>query len=66
MQALRETPPTTNCIFQVKDGISETAEEALVFLRAREEFWNQLKLGGSGVGGNNTKAIKPSRSKTRL
>jgi len=30
---------------RVKKRISNTAEEALLFLRAREEFWQQLKLG---------------------
>jgi hypothetical protein len=32
---------------RVKKRISNTAEEALKFLRAREEFWQQLKLGQS-------------------
>lgn len=32
-------------IDRVKKRISNTAEEALKFLRAREEFWQQLKLG---------------------
>jgi hypothetical protein len=44
----------------VKEEISDTAEEALVFLRAREEFWNQLKLGG----GNGPR--KPQKSVSKL
>ena len=33
----------------VKKIISKTADQALDYLKAREEFWNQLDLGSGGV-----------------
>ena len=35
-------------IDDVELGVSETAYEALDFLRSREKFWKQIQLGGSG------------------
>jgi hypothetical protein len=32
----------------VKRNISQTANQALDYLKSREEFWNQLQLGTSG------------------
>ena len=52
----------------MKQEISDTAEEALVFLRAREEFWNQLKLGGGGSNAPRKpvkQAAKNNKSKSR-
>ena len=51
---------------RIKRGISATAEEALEYLRMRDEFWSQLELGtGTGTGpGQKSDGKKEKRPKS--
>ena len=43
----------------VEMEVAETAHEALEFLKSREKFWNQIKLGESGAKLAKNKKGKP-------
>ena len=66
----RPSVPAPDDPFNIKEDevqikVKKTAEEALEFLRNREDFWDQLHLGHTGVstgkGGTGTKRALESR-----
>ena len=52
----------------VYKGVKDTAEEALQFLKDREDFWDQLALGADKTGTRRGKKYKPTKAleSTRL